>query len=450
MRQWDRLGALVLGLFVRAPAAAQSETERREEACGDQPVVACVERLRTELRAGLARLPEDPRTHGPCSNEGKSFCARSEPGCMPQAGEPLESLVLLGREAAAAAPELLRAFQEGNPPLRRLALLGLARLQRPEAVTPVVALLAEPDADCRFGALQMLESLGPLIRPAVPRLLDLLGVGRWDDWESIARLLGQAGDSSAIPALRRVLRQPSWRVQLAAAKALESFSSEASSAAPELATLAAEHYSAEVRRVAATAATRVAGRSVVPKPLRCTARLERSGSDYVATTASGRIRLRPVAQLPLARPASGPCASVSANEHIKVLVAESEACVIGESEGEFGGRLSVFEDGKQRLLREEVNPLRSVRAAGQLLVLEGLSHMSLSRGSILRVERNFGGHLQVVPVAELPGAPLAFGLDAQQRLVVLTRDDAGVGRCATGAPGSLLRVTHEGRLEAVE
>jgi len=131
-----------------------------------------------------------------------------------------------------------------------------------------------------------------------------------------------------------------------------------------------------------------------------------------------------------------------------------EACLVGRDDGEFGGTLEVHEAGRVTVLEEPyANPLHAVWMHGTLVVVVGRSHLFGGDGRLVRVEVT-EGRWHATPWVELPGAPLAHGLDEEGNLVVGTTeqrlDEIFCGRAGATTPVHVLRVTGDGRLSPIE
>ncbi|HEY5957060.1 MAG TPA: HEAT repeat domain-containing protein [Polyangiaceae bacterium] len=130
------------------------------------------------------------------------------------AGSPSQSAI--ARSVLVHLAYVAAARLDAKSPQRHLALqialMALARSEAPEALVSLCRMLQEEGA-LSASAYSALSSFPP--RP-LARLFDAV-LPRSPNW---ARLLGQSGDRSAIPVLRRVLLEGTLEMQLAAAAAL--------------------------------------------------------------------------------------------------------------------------------------------------------------------------------------------------------------------------------------
>jgi HEAT repeat protein len=116
-----------------------------------------------------------------------------------------EALAWLGREAAPAAPALVKLLAESDPDLRGAAMRALARIG-PPAVPALLARLTGGDEDARNMAAQTLGMMGPFAHPAEREL-----VLRLADQSAVVR-------AAAAAALERI--DPYWSGSRAADEAV--------------------------------------------------------------------------------------------------------------------------------------------------------------------------------------------------------------------------------------
>nr|WP_249344434.1 HEAT repeat domain-containing protein [Corallococcus exiguus] len=359
------------------------------------------------------------------------------------------------RQGATAAPEVLQARQRGDARLTPVALQALVAFENPVAVPEVLQQLAVPE--CRARALTSLASLGPVARPAATEpLLRLLATGE-EGWERAraAEALGRVGDSTALKALRQAVYEPHSEVQAAAVRALGSstFRAHAEELEPLFQQVLTTHASPVARSHARWALQALSGEEVRPaSPSEPASVLPGRGPDWQMCQGPTSIHLH--WEKPKAPSREGPCADVPGGDSASVLEAMGEACLVGRDDGEFGGTLEVHEAGRVTVLEEpHANPLQAVRMHGTLVVVEGLAHLFGGDGRLVRVEVS-EGRWRATPWVELPGAPLAHGLDEAGNLVVGTTnqrlDEVVCGRAGASAPAHVLRVTVDGRLTPVE
>jgi hypothetical protein len=111
---------------------------------------------------------------------------------------------------------LIRGLNEGPPGTRLWHVEALGRTANPDAAPPLCALLR--DEPMRDAALEALIQLGDA---AVEPLCRELAYGRRDIHPHVIRVLGQIGDTRAVPLLCEALKEKDWRLRDAALEALE-------------------------------------------------------------------------------------------------------------------------------------------------------------------------------------------------------------------------------------
>jgi HEAT repeat protein len=94
--------------------------------------------------------------------------------------------------------------------VRWIAARNLGKLDDPEAVEALAALLADGDPRLRQQAARSLGTIGPASRPAAPALRRALFDGEGSVRVAAARALGEVGDPSAVPDLVKVAETTSW------------------------------------------------------------------------------------------------------------------------------------------------------------------------------------------------------------------------------------------------
>ncbi|MCP3104233.1 HEAT repeat domain-containing protein [Myxococcus sp. K15C18031901] len=413
-----------------------------------------VPRLRTLLARELAEptLRRPPGTS--CPAAPAPGCEAIFDACTPRAAYVASVLAAYERQGAEAAPEVLQALQRADVRLTPVALQALVAFDSPAAVSSVLQQLAVPE--CRARALTSLASLGPVARPAATEpLLRLLATGK-ERWERAraAEALGRLGDPAALKALRQAVYEPHSEVQAAAVRALGSytFRAYAHELEPLFQQVLTTHASPVARSHARWALQSLAGQEVRPAdPSEPASVLPGRGLDWQMCQGPTSIQL--YWEKPKTPSREGPCAAVPDVDFASVLEAMGEACLVGRDFGEFGGTLEVHEAGRVTVLEEpHANPLQAVWVHGTLVVVEGLAHLFGGDGRLVRVEAS-EGRWRATPWVELPGAPLAHGLDKEGNLVVGTTDqrldEVFCGRAGTSAPAHVLRVAGDGRLAPV-
>lgn len=86
----------------------------------------------------------------------------------------------------------------------------------------------------------------------------------------------------------------------------------------------------------------------------------------------------------------------------------ADGALLGYNHGEFGGRIEWLPGGGgARFEMKDVNPVAATQYRGQVIVAQGLAHLGLNHGSILRFERLDGRRWRIHRLAELDAAPVA-------------------------------------------
>jgi hypothetical protein len=155
--------------------------------------------------------------------------------------------------------------------------------------------------------------------------------------------------------------------------------------------------------------------------------------------------------------------SVSAGDGVgrrRVTVKQGDDWLVGFDAGEFGGSLWWFSgDGKRAKKLSQGNITHFVDLSGTTYALEGLDHLDLSGGSVLRVEKTAGGDFVVKKVTDLDGRPYATAVESPSSFLVLTknglrrfRGTRGIEKLAESDYGSLyptsIAVTPDGTVYA--
>lgn len=102
------------------------------------------------------------------------------------------------------------------------------------------------------------------------------------------------------------------------------------------------------------------------------------------------------------------------------------ACLRATNRGEFGGAVALqLSDGGSQVLVDGVNPEAVLSVRGRRVVIEGLAHLSLRRGSVWNVVEGDGG-VSMEFLTDLPGVPVSWRVDGTSVLVeVLTDEPSG-------------------------
>jgi hypothetical protein len=95
--------------------------------------------------------------------------------------------------------------------------------------------------------------------------------------------------------------------------------------------------------------------------------------------------------------------------------------LVGFNAGEFGGSLWWFStDGKQNKKITNGNIKYITNLSDEIIVLEGLAHLTSAAGSVLRISKSENGTYQEKVLARLDGEPYAFVSESIDSLLVLT------------------------------
>ncbi|MGD1996906.1 MAG: HEAT repeat domain-containing protein [Anaerolineae bacterium] len=113
---------------------------------------------------------------------------------------------------------LIGALEDSDPDVRACAIVGLAGLQPPEALAPLIARLSDPSA---YVARLAADALGQFGQPAAASLIVVLKEGDAAARAGAARALSAIQPEEAISALCAALDDPSTLVTYYAEEALE-------------------------------------------------------------------------------------------------------------------------------------------------------------------------------------------------------------------------------------
>ena len=286
--------------------------------------------------------------------------------------------------------------------------------------------------------------------PAVRRVAAMEFVDTWHQrgWrhEALQRL-GKLGDVESLPMMRVALGDSrNWWLQAAAAAALGELGAPASTALDELKSVATKHWSAEVRAVADHAAARVSGGDPPDLEHRRRLQLRDPGDPTVYLPTFGPSRVGAYRSLePSSVMLDGERIEFEAQHRVvPALPAELESFdlaarfpdapgvrswrsrltavervgsgwVLGTNMGEFGGGAWFVEaDGRARVLLSQ-NISGVIEFAGTRYLLQGLGHMGISDGSVLRMDETPGG-VELRRMVELPAAPRTIAVMGEQLL----------------------------------
>lgn len=134
--------------------------------------------------------------------------------------QDIDLLVTL-KASAAVKPMLAIAAEEKDAGIRRRAALGLAKLDPPRAIQPLIALLASRNA---YGQSVIQEALAGIGAPAVEPLLAAYQEDRWPECMWFMQTLARVKDSRCVPAYLKGLGHKEYNVRSAARDGLQRYS----------------------------------------------------------------------------------------------------------------------------------------------------------------------------------------------------------------------------------
>ncbi|WP_257450722.1 HEAT repeat domain-containing protein [Archangium lipolyticum] len=352
-------------------------------------------------------------------------------------------LAHIGPAASEAIPELRKVRDaSGDEQLRDAASDALTAMGEGDVVANLIRALDNPDGVERGGVFANLGRLGPAATPAIPRLSELLRTARdWEARERAAEALGWTRSPDAVPVLlEAALGELSWRVQYEAVTALGRVGS--AEALPMLAALRREHWFGPVRRAAERAMEAIELASRAPRPMhhsqgfwkeRWAAWDERRASpeercwDEEARQWRVRKGERWLTLKPVDRPRRPDTFQNFPYPELRSAQTSFHRVeggwLMGVDKGEFGGALwFLAEDGSKTpiLETEEESFLGFAELPGRLLAFTGMAHMGLNEGFAHTLTREGDGTWTLHHLAQLPGFPKAWRIDADITLVVAT------------------------------
>ncbi|RYG24351.1 hypothetical protein EON82_11025 [bacterium] len=96
--------------------------------------------------------------------------------------------------------------------------------------------------------------------------------------------------------------------------------------------------------------------------------------------------------------------------------------IVAINRGEWGGKLLFRPKGSKReIVVSKDQVVAFVQLPGVLYAVEGLAHLSISRGSIIRIDKTPGGW-KTVRIAKLPAAPYAATIRSDGSLIITLSD----------------------------
>lgn len=409
---------------------------------------ACAQRLARTLRQELSQPVLTPVSDATCSAASTDECTADLDACAPRAAavifaitDAADSSAFTQADIAATVPELVLAARSRSAQLRGLAIRTLAKLERPEALPFLRAHLRSGRDDCEWNGYFWLnfgfKDSGAAL---APDLVPVLATPDWDFRVRVAKLLAHYANPQTAPALKNLLDRPPFTAQLAAVEGLKAIGGPvAVSTVPTLKRLAWTHWSNEVRRAAAAAATSLSGKPVSPRESKCVPLLHRVEDHWVGTLFGEGVVIRPLAIKSFEK--GGACAGITATDDTTFMLAEDGDCIVGTNRGEFGGSIDVVHEGVRRTIRkgDYVEPLAFVRANSVLWIVEA--------DYLTRLRHDPDGHWRALPFEQLPGSPAGVGLDVRGELLILATDELSPGGCSDAL--YLLRARPDGTLESL-
>jgi hypothetical protein len=178
---------------------------------------------------------------------------------------------LSGKDAPEVLPALhafLKQTQSTDPDVRFWVGYTLVRLNRQEGIPLLLETLGiNSFADWSYDWNDDLCRMGHAAISAEDKLIDLARHAKWPVVTRMTvRVLGCIGSTKAIPLLTKMLQEPDWKLNIAAARALATIGVLHNDSARGLERLASDHWSAKVRRAASEALARLNGEQRPPAP----------------------------------------------------------------------------------------------------------------------------------------------------------------------------------------
>lgn len=331
--------------------------------------------------------------------------------CDLRALELLDALASFGERAAFAGPDIDRAAERGPERVTRAARRAGVAVGSAGAVARLINELSSSEAErVRAAAFESLD----LPREDVRVREVLRGLAKSEDSATrvlAATVLARRGHAEMLPALVQGLSSPRAGEVKLALFGLSSLGPAARSAAPSLRQVAEHHMDSSTRAAAADLVTKLTGQRATARPPVCGVR---------------KGAFTPISESP--RWCGG------------------DVCVEAEFRGEFGGRATVKRGAATlEVSWNSVYPLGLAEAGERLYLLSGLSHLGLSSGTLYRVLLE-PQTLRLEEVASLPAEPLAWRVETDGAVVVVTGPERGFEKeCAE----RVLRVEPDGRVSAV-
>ncbi|WP_394537560.1 hypothetical protein PRJ39_15670 [Lysobacter enzymogenes] len=130
-----------------------------------------------------------------------------------------------------------------------------------------------------------------------------------------------------------------------------------------------------------------------------------------------------------------------------------DGALLGYNHGEFGGWIQWLpRDGGARFEQRQVDPVTATRYRGEAVIAEGLAHMGVNRGSILRFERRDGRRWRIHRLAELDAAPVAALRRGDKEWVLLLVDGLASVQLDSGRVQRLHRARDwfAGRVDSIQ
>ena len=108
----------------------------------------------------------------------------------------------------------------------------------------------------------------------------------------------------------------------------------------------------------------------------------------------------------------------------KAFARVDDGWLVGFNQGEFGAALYWFSsDGKQKYKISNHQVVDFLSLSNGIHAIEGLAHLGLSRGSVIRITRaNASGRWQAASVAKLPAAPYSVALRRDDTMLISLSD----------------------------
>jgi hypothetical protein len=337
------------------------------------------------------------------------------PEARPRAVYVIHAIDGFGTSASAARAELREAYRSPSSWVAWAGFWALAHLADNEALPGLISLLSSHQIGIyRWEMIDVLPKYGPRAKAAIPVLIPLLEQG----YPDAAGLLGLIGDPAAIDPLAQSLRIENYWLRATALEALAGFGPAAASTVPAIESMR-DNWAPVVRARAWEALHAIDGREApAPTPRQPPPCLRTLPTE--CATQSGTVRLMQVhPSLPQE------CAQVAKAAGSALGVLFGPSCVLSVNYGEWGTWLIDADRSSGRTRKFPGDAAQFVTLRGQLLAIGP---------EIETIDRAVDGSLKLEPLAFGPAELIAYGLDAEGDLVLVSNGNGALERSAPKWP----------------